>query len=272
MQRHSGLSNQDAGELCASDAGTPHPDPAFQRRYARHILLPEIGETGQTALAEASVLVIGAGGLGSAVIAYLAAAGIGRIGIIDHDHVELSNLQRQIIHEQADIGRLKVESAGDRIAELNPDCAVDLHPRRITQENAAAIIGRYTIVADGCDRFATRLVVNDACMQTGVPLVSAAIAGFSGQLMTVIPAARTPCYRCFVGEAPPEAGCRETGVIGPLCGVMGSLQALEVIKHIAGLPTLAGRLLRYDGLRYRQHISSLAHDTACAACAACTVG
>jgi molybdopterin/thiamine biosynthesis adenylyltransferase len=234
-----------------------------QRRYARHILLPEIGEAGQQKLLDASVLIIGAGGLGSAVIAYLAAGGIGRLGVIDHDHVELSNLQRQIIHEHGDVGRLKVESAGDRISEINPDCAVDLYPRRITQENAASIISRYDIVADGCDHFGTRLIVNAACRKAGIPLVSAAVKGFDGQLMTIAADANAPCYQCLVSELPPEAGCRETGVIGPLCGVMGALQALEVMKMILGLPTLSGQLLRYDGRTHRQRISTLIRAPEC---------
>lgn len=233
------------------------------RRYARHILLPEIGEAGQQKLADSAVLVIGAGGLGSAVIAYLAAAGIGRIGIIDHDHVELSNLQRQIIHEDGDIGRLKVESAADRISELNPHCAVDIYPRRLVAENAASIIARYTIVADGCDNFTTRLIVNAACMQSGIPLVSAAVKAFEGQLMTFPADGTSPCYQCFVPESPPEASCKETGVIGPLCGVMGSMQALEVIKALLGLPTLSGKLLRYDALTHRQRISTLPRNAEC---------
>lgn len=240
-----------------------------KRRFSRHIMLDAIGETGQQALLNASVLVVGAGGLGAALIAYLGAAGVGRIGIIDHDHVELSNLHRQIIHEQADVGRLKVESAADRLSELSPDTQVDIYPQRLGDHNTS-IIARYDMVADGCDNFATRFAVNRACIHLKKPLVSAAIKGFSGQLMTIKAFGDdpTPCYQCFVPEVPNEANtCREVGVIGPLCGILGSLQALEVMKVILGLPILTHRLLRYDAMTNQQQLVALTRDPDCKACA-----
>jgi len=241
-----------------------------KRRYARHIMLDEIGEAGQEVWRDASVLVIGAGGLGSAVISYLTAAGIGRIGIADGDHVESSNLQRQILHEEGDAGRLKVESAADRISELNSSTAVDLYPRRITAENATSILARYDIIADGCDNFQTRFAVNAACFSLHKPLVSAAVRGFDGQLSTFAPHldATQPCYKCLIPDVPPEANtCREVGVIGPLCGIIGSMQALEVLKYLVGLSTLTGTLLRYNGRTHRQTLTTLPRDPACAACA-----
>ena len=240
-----------------------------KRRFSRQIMLADVGESGQEKLRAASVLVIGAGGLGSALIAYLGAAGVGRIGIIDHDHVELSNLQRQIIHEYGDLGRMKVISAADRLSELSPDTDVDVYPQRLGDHNAS-IISRYDVVADGCDNFATRFAVNRACIHFKKPLVSAAVKGFEGQIMTATAFgdAPSPCYQCFVPEQPSEANtCREVGVIGPLCGIIGSMQALEVIKVVIGLPTLAGNLLRFDGLTNRQQLVGLSHDPDCKACA-----
>ena len=177
-----------------------------QRRYARQIMLPELGEAGQQRLREARVLVVGAGGLGASVLTYLAAAGVGTLGIIDPDRVELSNLARQIIHETGDIGRLKVESASDRIAELNPDVRVIPYPFALTAENARAVMGEYHLIVDGCDNFATRLAVNAACVALGIPLVSAAIAGWEGQLASFAPhrAPEAGCYQCFVNPDAPE--------------------------------------------------------------------
>lgn len=227
-----------------------------QRRYARQIMLAEMGEAGQQKLLDARVLVIGAGGLGSALITYLAAAGIGTIGVVDADRVELSNLARQIIHETGDIGRLKVESASDRVAELNPETHLITYPLALTEENAEALIAAYDIVADGCDNFATRFVVNDTCVKLGKPLVSAAIAGWQGQVMTILPGG--PDYRALVHEDAPEANtCRETGIIGPLAGIIGSMQALEVIRVVLGKPALAGKLAVYDGMRAQQRIVTL---------------
>jgi molybdopterin/thiamine biosynthesis adenylyltransferase len=227
-----------------------------QRRYARQIMLPELGEAGQQKLLNARVLVIGAGGLGSSLITYLAAAGVGRLGIVDADRVELSNLARQILHEQGDIGRLKVESADDRVAELNSEVKVEIYPYALTAENAESLIVQYDIVADGCDNFATRFIVNDGCVKLGKPLVSAAIAGWQGQVMTILSGG--PTYRDLVHEDAPEANtCRETGVIGPLAGIIGSMQALEVIRVILSQPALAGKLAIYDGLSGAQRIATL---------------
>lgn len=244
------------------------------RRYARQLMLPEIGHEGQQKLAAASVLVIGAGGLGSVVLSYLAAAGVGRIGIIDHDHVELSNLQRQIVHEYADQGRLKVESAADRLSELNPDTQVDVYPQRIHPQNAVSIIRNYDVVADGCDHFITRLAVNAACVKLGIPLVSAAVKGFEGQLSVFHPNRgdrAAGCYQCLVPEAPPQANsCSEGGVVGPICGMIGSLQALEVMKLMLGRDdVLIGTLLRYHGLTHTHRLSQLVRDTNCPTCNAC---
>lgn len=228
-------------------------------------MLPELGDAGQQKLLAARVLVIGAGGLGSAVISYLAAAGIGHLGIADDDRVELSNLARQILHETGDIGRLKVESANDRVAEINPEVQVSTYPFAITAENVADIIARYDVVADGCDNFATRFAVNAACVKLGKPLVSAAIAGWQGQLMTVLPDG--PCYQCLVHPDAPEANtCLETGVIGPLCGVMGSLQALEVIRCVLGQPIEAGLLTLYHGKQGSWRQTKIEKDQQCQAC------
>lgn len=227
-----------------------------QRRYARQIMLDEIGEAGQQKLLDAKVLVIGAGGLGSPLITYLAAAGVGTIGVADPDRVELSNLARQILHEQADIGRLKVESASDRVAELNPEVKLITHAVEVTAENVEALIAQYDIVADGCDNFATRFAVNDACVKLHKPLVSAAIAGWQGQVMSILPGG--PTYRDLVHPEAPEANtCRDSGVVGPLAGIIGSMQALEVIRVILGKPALGGKLAIYDGITAQQRIASL---------------
>lgn len=241
------------------------------RRYSRQTMLPEIGEAGQQRLSESKVLVIGAGGLGAAVLSYLAAAGVGTLGIADGDHVELSNLNRQIIHEHGDIGRLKVESAADRISELNPDIRVDVYPRRITAENAASYIRNYDLVVDGCDNFQTRFVVHEACLQLKKPLVSAAVRGWSGQISTfkAYLGGAHPCYRCLVPDIPPQPNnCSETGVIGPLVGVMGSMQAVEAIKELLGAgESLSGQLVRYDALSGQFSKTLLKADPACPCCA-----
>jgi molybdopterin/thiamine biosynthesis adenylyltransferase len=227
-----------------------------QRRYVRQTMLAELGEAGQHRLLHARVLVIGAGGLGAGLITYLAAAGIGTLGVVDADRVELSNLARQIIHETGDIGRLKVESASDRVAELNPDVTLETYPYALTAQNAEALIAHYDVVADGCDNFATRFVVNDACVKLEKPLVSAAIAGWQGQLMTVLPGG--PDYRALVHEDAPEANtCRDTGIIGPLAGMVGCMQALEVIRVLLGRPAYAGKLAVIEGLAGTQRIVSL---------------
>lgn len=239
-------------------------------RYARHIVLREVGGPGQQALMRARVLVIGAGGLGSPAILYLAAAGVGTIGVVDDDQVSLSNLQRQIIHQTASIGSPKTESTRAAVAALNPNVEVIEHRLRITADNAAELIADYDIVADGCDNFATRLVVNDACVHLGKTLVSAALSQFEGQLATFKPHAGPdlPCYRCFV-PAPPEgiANCAEAGILGAVAGVMGTWQAIEVMKEIIGLgDSLAGQLLLFDALSARTRLVRLRRDPLCPTC------
>jgi adenylyltransferase/sulfurtransferase len=241
-----------------------------KRRYARHIVLPEIGQTGQEKLLASKVLVIGAGGLGSAAIAYLAASGIGHIGIIEPDRVELSNLQRQILFETADIGRSKGQAARDRVHEVNPDCHVEIFEEKITALNAGNLIGRFDIVADGCDNFETRFAVSDACMSAKKTLVSAAISGFSAQLSTFKPYLGNPhpCYHCLVPQMPErEISCAQEGIIGPLAGVMGSMQALEVIKELLEIgASMSGSLLIMDALNMDIRKVALPRDAACSFC------
>ena len=242
-------------------------------RYARHIVLREVGGIGQAKLKAARVLVIGAGGLGSPVLLYLAAAGVGTIGIVDDDKVSLSNLQRQIAHTTGEIGRPKTESAATAIRALNPHVAVQMHQVRLSEENAADLIGAYDIVADGSDNFATRFLVNDVCFETRRTLVSAAVTEFDGQLATFKAYDRSgvfPCYRCLYPEPPPAGAtpsCSETGVLGAAAGVMGTMQALEVIKEITGVgESLAGHLVIYDALATNFRKVRLKPDPGCALC------
>lgn len=240
------------------------------QRYKRHLVLREVGAQGQQKLKAARVLVIGAGGLGSPVLLYLAAAGVGTIGIIDDDTVSLDNLQRQVVHDSADTGRLKTESASDAIARINPLVTVEKHPARLTAANALDVIGRYDIVADGSDNFATRYLVADACYFARKPLVYAALGSLDGYLSVFKPFATTaegtpyPSLRCVFPEAPPAglvANCSEVGVLGPVAGVLGTLQATEVVKEIIGLgQSLAGRLLIYDAAASRFETISVAWD------------
>jgi len=242
-------------------------------RYARHIVLREVGGPGQARLAAARVLVVGAGGLGSPVILYLAAAGIGTLGIVDFDHVTLSNLQRQIAHRTADVGRLKTASAGDMAQAINPNVRIEPHAARLVAGNALDLLGRYDIVADGSDNFATRFLVNDACFFAGKTLVSAAVTEFDGQLATFKAHDRSsgyPCYRCLFPEPPPPGtapSCSETGVLGAAAGVMGTLQALEVLKEILGIgESLAGKLVIYEALATRFRTVRVKPDPACRLC------
>lgn len=230
-------------------------------RYARHLVLAEIGGPGQAKLKAARVLVVGAGGLGAPLIQYLAAAGIGTIGIADDDTVSLSNLQRQVIHSTGDIGRPKVESAAEAVARLNPHVAVEGHALRLEPGNAAALISRYDVVADGSDNFATRYLVSDACFHAARPLVTAALGRFDGTLTTIrahetgADGRPNPTYRCLFPSAPPPGTvppCAEAGVLGALAGVMGSLMAMEVIRAVAGFgEPLVGRLLMVDARSMR---------------------
>jgi molybdopterin/thiamine biosynthesis adenylyltransferase len=241
-------------------------------RYSRHIILPEIGGAGQQTLKKARVLVIGAGGLGSPLLLYLAAAGIGTIGIVDDDTVSLSNLQRQVLHGTEDIGRRKTESAAVSIAALNPHVRVVEHTARLTPENADRLIGAYDVVADGSDNFDTRFLVNDTCYRLKKTLVTAAMLRFDGQLSTfkAWQGEPHPCYRCVFPEPPPPGSvpaCSEAGVLGALGGVMGSLQALEVVKELLGLgDSLSGRLLLYDALRGDVRTVKLRRDPQCKTC------
>jgi molybdopterin-synthase adenylyltransferase len=241
-------------------------------RYARHIVLREVGGVGQARLKAARVLVIGAGGLGSPLILYLAAAGVGTLGIVDFDRVSLSNLQRQIAHRTADVGRAKTESARDAVQAINPGTALELHPVRLDASNALDLISRYDIVADGSDNFDTRFLVNDASYFAKKTLVSAAVTEFDGQLSTYKAHAShdLPCYRCLFPEPPPPGtapSCSETGILGAAAGVMGTLQALEVLKEILSLgESLAGRLLIYEALSTRFRTVRVRPDPQCPLC------
>ena len=241
-------------------------------RYARHILLPEIGGAGQAALNASKVLVVGAGGLGSPLLMYLAAAGVGTIGIIDDDTVDLSNLQRQVIHNTANIGAPKVESARQAITAINPDVTVIAHQERLDADNASSLIADYDLVADGSDNFVTRFLVNDACYLNHKTLVTGAILRFDAQLATykAYLGGNHPCYRCLFPAAPPDGTvptCAEAGVMGALCGVVGSLQANEVIKEIVGAgDSLSGSLLIIDGLATNFRRVKVRPDPGCALC------
>lgn len=242
-------------------------------RYARHIVLREVGGAGQAKLKAARVLVVGAGGLGSPAILYLAAAGVGDIGIADFDTVSLSNLQRQIAHRTGDIGLAKTRSAAANATAINPEVKIHEHDIRIDAQNVAALIAEYDIVADGSDNFATRFLLNDACYFANKTLVSAAVTEFDGQLATFKahdPA--LPCYRCIFPEPPPPGtapSCSETGVLGAAAGVMGTLQALEILKEITGAgESMAGRLLIYEALSTRFRTVRVPKDPNCALCSA----
>ena len=241
-------------------------------RYARHIILDEVGGTGQAALLGAKVLVVGAGGLGSPLLMYLAAAGVGTLGIVDDDTVDLSNLQRQIAHTTARIGYAKTASAHAMLAALNPDVLVIEHTLRLSPANVAALIADYDLVADGSDNFATRLMLNDACHLGGKTLVSAAVLRFDGQLSTFksYRGDGHPCYRCIYPAPPPDGlipSCAEGGVLGAMAGTMGALQATEVIKEILGIgDSLSGTLLIYEGLGTSFRKVRVQPDPACALC------
>ncbi len=231
----------------------PPLSPEELERYARHIVLPEVGGPGQQRLKAARVLIIGAGGLGSPVALYLAAAGIGTIGIVDDDHVSLSNLQRQVLHDSDQVGQLKTASAQRAIGRINPHVRVETHQSRMTADNADELIARYDIVADGSDNFATRYLAADRCAALGKPMVTAAVGRFDGSVTTLKPFENdNPGYRDLFPKQPPDGlvpCCAEAGILGALTGIIGSIQALEVLKLIAGIgEPLVGRLLLYDGL------------------------
>jgi adenylyltransferase/sulfurtransferase len=240
------------------------------QRYKRHLVLKEVGGQGQSRLKAARVLVVGAGGLGSPILMYLAAAGVGTLGIIDDDTVSLDNLQRQIVHDTPHVGEPKVESARQAIARLNPNVRVEALNQRLTAHNALDIIARYDIVTDGSDNFATRYLVSDACYLAHKPLVFAAVGPFDGHVTTLKPHLRDPAgnpyptYRCIFPEAPPPgtvANCAEVGVLGSVVGVIGTIAATEIIKEITGAgDSLAGRLLLYDAKAARFETLSLSWD------------
>jgi molybdopterin/thiamine biosynthesis adenylyltransferase len=239
-------------------------------RYSRHIILPEVGGKGQTKLALAKVLIIGAGGLGSPAALYLAAAGVGTIGLVDGDVVDLSNLQRQILHTTATVGVSKVESGRRMLSALNPDVTVKTHPEHLSADNIMRYLPDYDIILDGSDNFSTRFLVNDACFFAKKTLISGSIFRFEGQLTTIKPHEGYPCYRCLYPEPPPAGlvpNCQEAGVLGVLAGTIGVLQASEAIKEILGIgETLADRLLLYDALEMKFRKLARPKDPACRLC------
>ena len=247
----------------------PDLETAELQRYSRHLILPDVGEAGQRRLKQTRVLLVGAGGLGSPAALYLAAAGIGTIGIADADRVETSNLHRQLLHGTDDVGRLKVDSARDRIEALNPHVTVEAHPVRVTSENGLDLLREYDIIVDGTDNFQTRYLTNDACVLLGKPNVFGSIFRFEGQA-SVFALPDGPCYRCLFREPPPPGAvptCEQAGVLGVLPGLVGMIQATETIKLALGLgDTLSGKLLLVDTLRMRFRTIEVRRDPTCPAC------
>jgi adenylyltransferase/sulfurtransferase len=240
------------------------------QRYSRHILLPDVGGKGQMKIRKAKVFAVGAGGLGSPAAYYLAAAGVGTIGIADGDVVDLSNLQRQILHHTKDVGRPKVESAAAKLTAINPDVTVKTYRANLTSENVLSLIEEYDLVLDGSDNFATRYLMSDACFFQKKTLISGSIFRFDGQVTTLKPQAGTPCYRCLYPEPPPPGmvpSCQEAGVLGVLAGTVGVLMATEAIKEILGIGTgLEERLLIYDALEMRVREVRTRKDPNCPLC------
>ena len=242
------------------------------RRYARHLILDEVGEEGQERLLQSRALVVGAGGLGSPMLLYLAAAGVGTIGVVDNDRVDITNLQRQIVHATQRVGELKVDSARAALAAVNDGVRIEAHPFRLDADNAAALIERYDLIADGSDNFATRYLLTDLCFRLEKPLVAAALSPFEGQLSTFKPylGAGHPCYRCLFREPPPPDSvprCEEAGILGAVAGVLGTLQAVEVLKELLGLgDSLDGALLIYDALGASFHRIRIPKDPGCPTC------
>lgn len=238
-------------------------------RYSRHILLPEVGGKGQEKIGKAKVLVLGAGGLGSPAALYLAAAGVGTIGIVDNDVVDLSNLQRQILHGTADIGRPKVESATARLSDLNPMVKIESHKMLVNSANILELFAEYDVVVDGTDNFPTRFLVNDACYMLKKPLVHGAILRFDGQAFTIVPG-DGPCYRCIFPEPPPPGlvpNCSQAGILGAVAGIIGSIQAAEALKVVLGVgKNLVGRLLIMDALEMTFRETRVRRDPACPLC------
>ena len=242
--------------------------PEEVQRYRRQILLKEVGGAGQAALQASRVLIIGAGGLGGPSGLYLAAAGIGTIGIVDDDAVELSNLHRQIQFQTTDIGSLKVDSMVTRLEQVNPHVSIKTHALRLTQDNAKNIIENYDLVLDGCDNFPTRFAVNKACLDLSIPLISGALGRFDGQVMAMRSDGKSACYRCFVPQEPKDIeSCATVGVLGAMAGIIGSMMALEAMKIITGAgKPLYGRLFLYDGLSAQARTINLPRDPSCPEC------
>ncbi len=240
------------------------------QRYSRHLIMPEVTADGQRRLKAARVLCIGAGGLGSPAALYLAAAGVGTIGIVDFDDVDLSNLQRQILHGTKDVGRGKLESAQDRLRDINPQVAIELHQCRFASENASEIVSKYDIVVDGSDNFATRYLSNDVCVFEQKPNVYGSVFRFEGQTTVFAPRLGGPCYRCLFPEPPPPESvpnCAQAGVLGVLPGIIGMLQAIETIKLVVGIgEPLIGRLLHFDALKVKFRDLNLRRDPECPVC------
>ena len=240
------------------------------QRYSRHLIMPEVTGEGQKRLKAASVLCIGAGGLGSPAALYLAAAGVGRLGIVDFDKVDLTNLQRQILHGTKDVGRSKLESARDRLRDINPDIEIELHQCRFSSENASEIVSEYDVVVDGSDNFATRYLSNDVCVFEKKPNVYGSVFRFEGQTTVFAPHLGGPCYRCLFPEPPPPESvpnCAQAGVLGVLPGIIGLLQAIEAIKLIVGIgEPLIGRLLHFDALNVKFRELNLRRDPQCPVC------
>ncbi|HEX5581545.1 MAG TPA: molybdopterin-synthase adenylyltransferase MoeB [Gemmatimonadaceae bacterium] len=253
----------------------PELETAELQRYSRQLVLPDVGEAGQRRLKETRVLLVGAGGLGSPAALYLAAAGVGTIGIVDADRVETSNLHRQLLHGASDVGRLKVDSARDRIEALNPHVTVETHPVRVTSANGLDLLREYDIIVDGTDNFQTRYLTNDACVLLGKPNVFGSVFRFEGQA-SVFAVPGGPCYRCLFREPPPPGAvptCEQAGVLGVLPGMIGMIQATETIKLALGLgDTLSGRLLLVDALRMRFRTIEVRPDPTCPACGTREIG
>jgi len=251
-------------------AAAVHMSTEELQRYSRHLIMPEVTAEGQHRLKAARVLCIGAGGLGSPAAVYLAAAGVGTIGIVDFDHVDLSNLQRQILHGTKDIGRGKLESARDRLRDMNPEIGIELHNCRFSSENASQIVSEYDVVVDGSDNFATRYLSNDVCVFERKPNMYGSVFRFEGQTTVFAPHLGGPCYRCLFPEPPPPdsvPNCAQAGVLGVLPGIIGMLQAIETIKLIVGIgEPLIGRLLHFDALKVRFRELNLRRDPRCPVC------
>jgi len=260
----------DPDEQAAESQGIPS-QPIDRRRYSRHLMLGEIGEEGQARLQAARVLLVGVGGLGSASALYLSAAGVGTLGLIDDDHVELSNLQRQVLYREDDVGQLKIQAAARRLAEQRLDLVVDAWSERLDKRNAERLIEPWDLVIDGCDSFASRAAINHACVRLGRPMVYGALFQLEGQI-SVFDASLGPCYRCFVPEPPPPGLVPrpdEVGVLGTVAGLIGVMQATEAIKIITGAGSpLVGRIALLDALEPGLRTINVARDPACPVCSA----